>query len=354
MWTCLSSIKLIRYLVALKVNGPLVRLPGCVSADLSSTLGTLIAGRLPTREAGPWRKALALYQEGDGADPVQTGPKGYPESLWPIEAALHVYPGKLAYGQGELVLWELKLFGESADHGFFLEVVLPALEEAGYTSDPRWRSRNRLWGRFDIHAVYAARGAQWEPLVQGGRLNLRYRPGPGQWAEGLSLNPVSDRTFNCLSWLSPFDLREGRWEDGVPAEETGRAASGPTLLRILEALIFRAETLITGRRDVSWDIQGVLTPEERSQLQEDVEQARGVSLRFKRLTPPPKNWPGRWTGTLVFDFIPPSLTPYLQLASVLHVGRQTHFGCGTFALSERRRKYFSRLKTGRSNEMRRH
>jgi hypothetical protein len=169
----------------------------------------------------------------------------------------------------------------------------------------------------------------------------------------LSLNPVSDRTFNCLSWLSPFDLREGRGEDGVPAEEAGGAASGkaPTLLRILEALIFRVETLITSRRDVSWDIQGVLTPEERSQLQDDLEQARGVSLLFKHLRPPPKNWPGRWTGTLVFDFIPPPLIPYLQLASVLHVGRQTHFGCGTFALSERRRKYFSRLKIRHSKGM---
>ena len=358
MWTCLSSVKLIRYLLVLKVNGPLVRMPGCVSAELSSTLGTLIAGRLPTREAGPWRKALAPCQEDDGgaSHPAPKGLDARPESLWPIEAVLHVYPGKLAYGQGELILWELKLFGESADHGFFLEVLLPALEEAGYTSDPRWRSRNRLWGRFDIHAVYAARGAQWEPLVREGRLNLRYRPGPGQWAEGLNLKPVSDRTFNCLSWLSPFDLREGRGEDGVPAEEAEGATPGeaPTLLRILEALIFRVETLITGRRDVSWDIQGVLTPEECSQLQDDVEQARGVALRFKRLVPAPKNWPGRWTGTQVFDFIPPSLTPYLQLASVLHIGRQTHFGCGTFALSERRRKYFSRLKTGRSNEMRRH
>lgn len=357
MWTCLNSVKLIRYLVALRVNGPLVRLPGCLSAELSLTLGTLIAGRLPTREAGPWRKALALCQEEDGeaSPPAPRGPEACPESLWPIEAVLYVYPGKLAYGQGEMILWELKLFGESADHGFFLEVVLPALEEGGYTSDPRWRSRNRLWGRFDIHAVYVARGARWEPLVRDGRLNLRYRPGPGQWAEGLSLNPVSDRTFNCLSWLSPFDLREGGGEDSVPAEEGGRAASGetPSLLRILEALIFRVETLITGRRDVSWDIQGVLTPEERSQLQDDLEQARGVSLRFKRLKPAPKNWPGRWTGTQVFDFIPPSLTPYLELASILHVGRQTHFGCGTFALSERRQKYFSRLKARRSNETRR-
>lgn len=351
MWTCLNSVKLVRYLLVWRVNSPFVRLPGCLSADLSSVLGTIIADRLPSREAGPWRKAVAQLNGDDGAAlrQVSQEPKAFPESLWPIEAALFVYPGKLAYGQGEVILWELKLFGESADHGFFLEFILPAMEEAGYTSDPRWRSRNRLWGRFDICAVYAARGSRWEALVRDGRLNLRYRATPVQWAEGLTFGPGSERTFSRLSWLAPFDLRDTRSDEGDagPSEEAKGAVPGqaPTLLIILEALMSRLGALIPGRRNASWDVRGVLTPEEQSQLQDDIDQAGRVSLRSKYLKPAPKNWPGQWSGTQVFDPIPSPLIPYLQMASILHVGRQTHFGCGTFALSERQRGYFSQRST---------
>ena len=224
-----NSVNLIRYLLVWKVNSSLVQLPGCLSAELSSVLGEIIAKRLPTDEARHWRRTLAPWNEYyDGISRKgKNSPIVIPEVSWPIDAILFAYPGKRTYGRGELILWELKLIGESADHGFFLEAILPAMEEAGYTSDPKWNRPNRLWGRFDIHSVYVARGSNWEPLVTDGRLDLRYNASPIQWAEGLTFGLESGNRFSHptrLTWLTPFDLEESSDGNGnaSPPRRTGK------------------------------------------------------------------------------------------------------------------------------------
>ena len=68
-------------------------------------------------------------------------------------------------------------------------------------------------------------------------------------------------------------------------------------------------------------------------LQEAMQAADDVLLRSADLERVPDRWPGQWRGTQVFASIPALCFPSLQLASILHVGRQTHFGCGTFVLS---------------------
>jgi len=286
----------------------------------------MIADRLPTREARRWRKALAPWEEYEGRKP-----RIIPEASWPIEAVLFVHPGKLAYGQGELILWELKLMGESADHGLFLEVILPAMEEAAITTDPRWHRQNSIWGRFDIHSVYVARGGHWEPVVREGKLDLRYHPTPVQWAEGWTFEARSERVFDRLIWLIPFDLSKRRGSTSrrkrIPASEV------PTLQRILESLIARMSLFLPGKRNTPDDVWNSLGAEERSSLQAAMEQAARIPLRHHNLRPAPRNWPGRWTGTQTFAFIPHPIIPYLELASILHIGRQTHFGCGSFVIA---------------------
>src|SRR6516164_3956068 len=235
MWTSLEHIKVLRYLLVWRVNRSLVQLPPSFAADLSLVLGTIIADRLPTRKATPWRKALAR-RDTLGASGNQTGLVVVPEAAWPLEAVVLVYPGKRTYGQGEPILWELKLFGASADHGLFLETILPALEAASSTADPRWHARNTIWGRFDIQAVYVARGMHWEALVRDGRLDLRYRPSTTQWADGLTLDTARAHRYTRLTWVTPFDL-DGMSADtsaGHPAERPAEtvSATGPTLRTI--------------------------------------------------------------------------------------------------------------------------
>ncbi len=292
-------------------------------------LGTIIANRLPTREARPWRKALATWDKHGGLSIVgEKKPRLVPEVSWPIEAVLFVYPAKLDYGQGELILWELKLLGESADHGLFLELILPAMEEASSTMDSKWRRQNSLWGRFDIHAVYTGRGRQWEPVVQDGRLNLRCHVTPTQWAEGLSFDTQPERIFDSLTWLTPFDLDNASGQRGkIPPERI------PTLRGLLEALIARMSQLLPGKHTTPDDVWALLSGEERARLQDALEQAALIPLRHHRLKPAPKECPGRWLGTQTFPSIPHPLIPYLELASILHIGRQAHFGCGTFMIT---------------------
>lgn len=66
MWTSLDPIKIIRYLLVWRVNRSLVQLPPSFSSDLSQVLGTIIANRLSTRKAAPWRKALARWDRPGG------------------------------------------------------------------------------------------------------------------------------------------------------------------------------------------------------------------------------------------------------------------------------------------------
>jgi hypothetical protein len=335
MWPFIKPIKLIRYLLVWRVNSSLVRLPGCLSIELSLVLGTLIANRLPTRQARPWRKALAPWDEYGGISLIgKKKPVPVPEVSWPFETVLFVYPGRLAYGQGELILWELDLLGESADHGLFLEVILPALEEAGSVSDPQWQRQNGLWGRFDIQAVYVARGRQWEPVVRDGRLDLNYRATDIQWAEGLTFETGSERIFDRLTWLTPFELASGASASNRQrSKKKSDPDEVPTLHSILESLTARMSLLLPGKHHTPGDVWDTLSAEEQSSLQAIMEQASLVPVRHTSLKPAPKRWPGRWIGTQTFASIPHPIIPYLELASILHVGKQTHFGCGTFTIS---------------------
>jgi len=334
MWPFIKPIKLIRYLLVLRVNGSLVRLPRCLPTELSLVVGTTIANRLPTREARPWRKALAPWDEHGGISLVGKKPGKVPDASWPIETVLFVYPGKLTYGQGELILWELKLMGKSADHGLFLEIILPALEEAGSISDPQWQRQNILWGRFDVHAIYVARGPRWEPVVSDGRLDLDYRATPVQWAEGLTFDLRSERILDRLTWLTPFDLAGDAGAGGRRSSKKRIALHQvPTLQSILESLLARMSLLLPGKHHTPDDIWNVLGAEERTAFQAVMEQASHIPNHHTDLKAAPKHWPAGWIGTQTFPSIPRPIIPHLELASILHIGKQTHFGCGTFVIN---------------------
>ena len=331
MWNFIKPIKLIRYLIVWRVTGSLVRLPRWLPSDISLVLGTTIANRLPTQQGLPWRKALAAWDEFGG--PAVVGqPKqvlGFPiADPWPVKVVLFPYPGKWTYGQDELILWELKLLGEDADHGFFLEFSLPTMEEVG--SQAQWRQQSTVWGRFDVHAIYVARGPRWEPIVRGGHLDLGYRATPTQWAEGLPFEWQSDRVPDTLTWRTPFDLTPG---DRVYKRRSAPYKDElPTLRRLLEALQARMSDLLPGKHHAPTDILDALDADERDAFLGALEHAATIPIARTALEPG-RYIPGRWTGSVRYPVIPRPLIPYLTLASILHIGRQTHLGCGTFSIS---------------------
>ncbi len=325
MWNFISPVNLIRYLIVWRVTSPLVHLPRYFPLELSQTLGTLIVRRLPTPQAREWRDALTAWEDAAAARSPdrQTEKKKFEEHnaptlpSWPLESVLFAYPAKRSYGEGETILWELKLLGDSAEHGLFLETILPAMEYATTLTDERWHRAYSVWGRFEIPAIYAARGARWEPVVSAGRLLSEQRVTPSQWAEGLSFAPQKPRPFHRLTWLTPFDLNEV-----------------PTLQTLVDALMERMTLFLPGKRAQPSDVWALLTPDEQTAIWLALEQAHPPAGTLQRhtLEPSPRGFPGRWIGTQTFWTIPAALVPYLELASILHIGKQTHFGCGTFQL----------------------
>lgn len=339
MLSFLNRLSLIRYLIVWRVNSSVVYFPRYLSIDISMAIGSIISHRLPTKEVTPWRKALdPLIESFINRDKNQLNKlsKIFDVS-WPIDSVIFVYPDKKTYGRDELIFWELKLFGEHADHGLFLEVILPAMEEASYTVDTQWNRRNRLWGHFDIQSVYVARGHCWEPIVKDGKLDLRYRANPSQWLEQLSLKPKTARKFKNLTWIAPFDLSEvpifDLQEFGLTVDKNIlRNIKAPTLSMILIGLISRLSQLIAKSAHPA-KISSIMNAEDKTAFHEALDRVLGISVIKHNIEPVPRTWPGKWLGAQQFSTIPESAIPYLELASILHIGKQIHFGCGTFEIT---------------------
>ncbi len=325
MWLPPTSLDLLRYLIIWRINTQLAQLPRqYLPMELARVLGTLITERLPTRSAQPWRKNLAAWDAAARHPQDEDSESAFPDTpMWPLETVFFVYPGKCIYGEGEILLWELKLFGKDADHELFLEVILPAMEEAGFREDRRWRQWRGIWGHFDIDSVYVARGRQWEPFVQGGRLDLHYRPTRQQWALDTEQADIEKKAFRELFWLTPFDL------DVPPEIEVHHAGS---LAPILSALIARLNHLVSDSFELPLGIWDRLDAEQRVRLESSSDHGARIRHGDHSLSPVPNGFPGKWIGTQTFGSIPPLFLPYLELASILHIGHHTQFGCGTFLL----------------------
>ena len=345
MWPFIKPINLIRYLIVWRVNSSMVWQPNYLPLDISLTLGSVISNRLPVREAAPWRKALTPWNDYfDLSKPVRkirkrdrSGKiKVTPNAPWPLQSVIFAYPGKHTYGEGELILWELKLLGENADHTLFLEYILPAIEDASRKGDMAWHNRNSLWGNFDTEAIYVARGAQWEPIALHGQLDLTYRPTAIQWAEGFEFDPDLDYRFNRLTWLTPFDFGLENDEARRLARHRRRAALKPTLQTITNALLGRIAQLLPKKHATSNDALALMDEEAQATFNASLEQAARIPIHHQEFRKSPPGTPGRLFGEQHFPSIPRPLIPYLQLASILHIGQHTHYGCGTFSLENYR------------------
>lgn len=325
MWH--SRFNLLRYLFVCRINSPFVFFQHHPSVELSLALGRLIAERLPTAQARPWNKSLSDWEKHGGDSLAQRKKKSriQPDNPWPLEATLLTYPVKRNLGEGEFVFWELKLIGASAEHGLFLETILPAIEQLGFADDSRWRYPNSLWGHFDIHSVYMARGPRWEPLVEAGHLHLDYPAGPRQWAEDLIFETNLKQPCDYLTWVTSF-------EPDPPKKN--KADAPPSLKSILDAFVNRMNRLLSGKNVRDDALMDFLDAKDRSALKEALDLASHIPVLRHNLDRPTHNSPGRWIGRQTFSTaIPESIRPLLGTAAIFHIGRYTHYGCGTFTVN---------------------
>lgn len=336
-----EPINLIRYLIVARTRHTLTTLAPHFTRELSAVWGNLVAGILPTREAGKWRKTRELWEreygaQSNGAPVEEFSLTNIPPAPWPIEAVLLPYTVKDGFGVNEPVVWELKLLGNAADHGLFLEQLLPALELAA--TQPQPGESKGFWGQFRIQAIYVARGRHWEPIVEGGKLDLSCRPTPLQWAEGLAFTSEALSAPRQLTWVTPFDLgmKPARPLARKPRRKPAIAERNvPTLEGLLRALMGRVAQLQSGKPMTEEEAWTLLPAEEQTALWETLNHLRErPQHKGYEFTQPPVGAYGAWVGRQTFAApIPQNLIPYLELASILHVGNFTHFGCGTFRLS---------------------
>ena len=318
-----TPLNLIRYLFILNVNSSLVWLPKWPSIELSLVLGNTIADQLPTTQARPWKKALAACNFDDRTL--------IPQSPWPIDAILFWYPAKRTYGQNERILLELKLVGQCADHGLFLEVILPAIENIGKGPNPYRHYTNCLWGHFDIQSVYTAKGTRWKPLVRDGRFDLRYKVNPSQWSQGVKFDMESCNAIDSLTWLTSFELKKCEINNRQLKKNTPQKV--PSMICIMKEIVQRMSSIILGKHANSDDFLDILESDVLLLWKEAMEQASHIPLLRHNLTKAPSDIPGQWTGSQTFaTFIPTSIIPYLEFGSIFHIGKYTHYGCGNFVM----------------------
>lgn len=375
-----SCIDLLRYMLVLRMDKSLVVTPPALSVEMSYLLSTMIADRLPTSQIKPWRKLLEAWQQANPDLTRQQGKRSLlspPDAQCPIAMTILPHDLKKCYGLNEVLLCELKLFGRDASHELFLELLLPVLEQAGICPDSRWRRRNSLWGHCHLDSVWVAQGRHWEPLVEDGRIDFSRRPDSRQWARGLELGMHSlGRDPKHLVWFTPFALPH------LSAMQRVRLPRkfAPDLSALLQALADRLESLHPGCTAHSPDMQEPTGEEQMAHAGEDdasppqpnapVKElvqpssaregargsARGSALASARgnvlasvladaqataaqttmdathVHAPPRSRPGHIWGKQIFSTLPHCLLADLELASILHIGGLTHFGCGTFQL----------------------
>jgi len=321
----LYQTNIIRYLICCQVNIPFVKLPIAFSVELSQILGSIIANRLSTQDAKIWKKYLeGRHEQIPGGVVPKNKQQTIPNQYWPIQAVLFPLTTKRYYREGEQIVWELKLLGNDADHGFFLETILPALEELSFTSDYSQQKFN-LWGHFDIKEIYVAKGRNWESIVKDGRLDLKYNVKSTQWCHHIvkELKTLESQKKVRLMWVTPFE-----WDESY--EKNNHGGLAPSLKIIIESLLLRWSQIQSSRRKKEiWDF---LPGSALNYVRKVWELADTIPFETSNMRFISKYEPGEWLGTQFFSEIPASLLPFLEAAAIMHIGHHVHFGCGTFAL----------------------
>lgn len=318
----IEKIDLIRYLLVLKITGPQVKLLRRSIPEFSYVLGKIMAERMAKAKSKAWWKNLTTAKEWLFSSARET--RDMPETFWPIQSAWLVYTQKTRLSRGESLFLELKLFSNAAEHHFFLETVLPGLEEAGRISNHESRMKSNLAGNFEIESIYTAKKLKWEPVVKQGRLDFRAQIDSRQWAEGMDARPGKrNKPLTRLSWITPLDLDA---KNGIPEQP-------PDMHQLIEKVLYRYKLLTSKGYTSDERFVSDFTSKETAQLQDCLEQAGNVEVRgfnqtFLKTTPP-----YFWLGEQYFAPVPESLVPLLELASIIHIGRYTHYGYGTFRLN---------------------
>lgn len=319
-----NVIKTLRYLIGVTVNSSFVRLKQDSSIDFVYMVGTIISENLPTRYSRHWKKNILQFK-GDQKKGVLMS------QLWPIDASIIFYPSKVIYTEGDIIFFELKLFGADAEHDFFLETILPAIEDIGYKKDRDWYKSSTLWGHYDVSYICIADGFNWIPLAEDGVINLKYNPNPWQWLnvdthEKFKL--MMSHKYRAVEWLKGVTLSDDLQTDNI--DENYRS-----LYFLMSSILERMNYLLEVSNRSKLTIFDLMdNNEQKENFEIALEDSKKVLFGRHDLSISHSKSAGRWFGTQKFNQdIQSIFIPYLNLGSVFHIGDNINYGAGTFSLS---------------------
>lgn len=310
MWHINSEISLLRYLIALRINNSWVRLPdrAALTVEFSQAIGDQLLNLLPLHQRRPWERILRPKN-----DPAFLQAPEPDEMRWPVETILHLYPHNARHGFGDYLFLEIKLLGEQTSHDFFITYILPALETLG--SKRQRGDRYALWGHYEISHIWVAHGRTWQPLVVASKLNTKLQPTTTQWAENLQTLPTNLPDYHQITWHTAYKFEHDKI---------------PMLNDLLNELLSRVVSLLPNVANIN-DLWQKLTIDEQTDLMFALRESEKIPLRKHKITRDRKT--KICSGWQQFASIPVALLPYLELAAILHLGKDTHYGLGTFYLA---------------------
>ena len=315
-------VQILRYLFVLRVNCSLIETLKQPEQEIVHLLAALIAENMGGADGKAWKKAARRLANGSVAVSVDTVPLPGPPP-WPVDAVVLAENPGTRLGLDEHFLFELTLFGDRIGHHFILEYLLPALEQAGY-SRMEGQAKFGLWGNYEVVGLFCAHGADWEPVIDEGLLSSEYFPAPDQWARDFMMSGAG-KMFTRLDWIRPL------------APDAAMPENGPDMPWLLAALERRMTALKLLNRGSATDmdalVQGIPGMEKTS-WQQAVDAAQAMPAPVSVLRPVEKKHPAKAViGRQYFSAIPPVVLPWLELASLLHLGLHTNYGYGGFSLA---------------------
>ena len=301
------KVAMIRYRIVCKVIGPLLHLPPLYSMSTRKSQKPLLRGRVflglinsniqkqfSDRHQAAYRDWHALFES-------YRGDQFHFTLVPPLSR-------KKVYRSGEYFAFEIRLFGQAAQHRLLVERLLPAIEMGGKLNGiGSWIDIPQSgYGRFEIDKVLVARSDKWEEVYN-----------PRQWflrevvpddVNALITESTEPRT--TLTWLTPFCLKQ-----------KNKNIAEPDLASLVKFISVRLTQM-----------QPEFCRDHFTELLDQAQQVRVLQRDLQLVELFEKRSDMFHIGKITFEQLPPPLAWMLDIGSIIHIGKATRYGNGVYEI----------------------
>ena len=322
MWHELLHIPYLRYRIVCRVTGPLLYLPPLYELH-ESAFGREgkpnSRGRVFYSLVRDWLRRQFTCTSRNPCPGCQQGSPCDWMALFgnlPEEASHHfvIVPPlapKKVYRAGETFAWEIKLLGRSAAHELFATRFMPALEMGGLLAGVgNWSELvDGHFGRFEIAQVSVDAGNAWQEIYN--RKQWFHQHVAPLYLDRMLPAMLNHQAYSTITWITPFCLQKKH-----------ENLTQVTLADLLYFIWRRLCVLHQGNVD-------------KILLHNILQQADKTEMLHHDLLPI-ASYREHDTlyriGRIAYSHIPDALLPLCLAGSLIHIGKSTRYGYGTYCL----------------------